>query len=80
MALEELTDAQQAELTVERIRKQKSFKIAMVGVGVVDKRRAIKELKAGSDTGRALVEIEKRMLKRILAKARSAVNSAGPRQ
>lgn len=65
----ELSPPQQAQLTAERIRRQRRFKIGMVGAGVIDKKRAIAEVKANTHVGRTLVEIEQRTIRMLKEKA-----------
>jgi hypothetical protein len=69
--LSDLTEAEQAELTAERIRGQRTFRIELVGVGVLDKERAIAEVRALSSAGRTLIEIEKRALRMVIEDART---------
>jgi hypothetical protein len=61
-----LTPDQREELTIRRIKAQPEFQLAMVGAGIVDKKRAIEELKAHSDIGRILTEIEQRVIQNLL--------------
>jgi hypothetical protein len=68
--LKDLTDTEQADLTAERIRRQKTFEIGLIGVGVLDKERAIAEVKANSPAGRTLMAIEKKILEMVLEAAR----------
>lgn len=65
LSLGELSPQQRVDLVVKRIEQQPDFKIAMVGAGVVDKDRAIAEVKAQSKVGRALMEIEQRVLNNL---------------
>lgn len=61
-----LSPEKRAELTVKRIEAQPEFEVAMVGGGIVDRERAIREVKAHSDIGRVLVEIEQRVVQNLL--------------
>lgn len=66
----QLTQEQRAELTTARIRRQRRYKMGMVGAGLIDKKRALAEVKAQSEVGRTLTEIELRtieMLKEMAA-------------
>ena len=57
--LVELSDDQLAELVVSRLEMEApDFQLAMMGVGIIDKARAIAEVKARSTIGRYLIEIE----------------------
>lgn len=65
-SLASLSPEKRAELTVKRIEAQPEFEVAMVGGGVVDRERAIQEVKAHSEVGRVLVEIEQRVVQNLL--------------
>src|SRR5688572_14434846 len=65
----QLSPADQAKLVVARIEKQPKFELAMVGAGVVDKERAVKEVNAQTPVGRTLIEIEQRTIARVMKKA-----------
>ncbi|HAF12349.1 MAG TPA: hypothetical protein DHU55_05965 [Blastocatellia bacterium] len=69
MSLSELSQEQRAELVAKRIEAQPNFQIAMIGAGVLDKQRAIAEVMSYSKIGRALVEIEQKMINHIVKKA-----------
>ncbi len=60
---------QQAKLVAERIERQPEFELSMIGPGVVDKQRAIQEVRANTAVGRTLIEIEQRMISRMLKRA-----------
>ena len=62
MSLAQLSPEQRAELVAERIARQPKFRLAMIGAGVVDKDRAISEVKAQTEIGRALMEIEQNVI------------------
>jgi hypothetical protein len=66
MSLSTLSPEKRAELTVKRIEAQPKFEVAMIGGGIVDKERAIKEVKAQTDIGRVLTEIEQRVIQNLL--------------
>ena len=68
--LAQLTLDQQAELTAERIKRQPKYKMGMVGFGVLDKERAIAEVKGQTEVGRTLVEIENRTLRMLIEMAK----------
>jgi len=69
MSLSELSPEQRTELVAKRIEAQPNFQIAMIGAGLLDKQRAIAEVKSYSKIGRALVEIEQKMINHIVNKA-----------
>lgn len=61
-----LSPEKRAELTVKRIEAQPKFELAMIGGGLVNKERAIEEVKAQTDIGKALTEIEQRVINSLL--------------
>ncbi len=66
LSLASLGPDKRAELTVKRIEAQPEFELAMIGGGMVSKERAIEEVKAQSDVGRVLTEIEQRLINNLL--------------
>lgn len=66
LSLASLSPEKRAELTVKRIEAQPEFEVAMVGGGIVDKGRAIEEVKAQTDIGKVLTEIEQRVIRNLL--------------
>ena len=58
------------QLVVARISRQPKFKLGMVGVGLLDKKRAIGEVQMGTAAGKTLVEIEQRVVQHFLDAAR----------
>lgn len=66
LSLSSLSPEMLADLTVQRIEAQKAFELAMIGAGMVDKTRAVREVKAQSDVGRLLTEIEQRVIRRLI--------------
>ncbi len=69
MSLSQLTPEQRAELVAERIARQPRFQLAMVGAGVVDRDRAISEVKGQTEIGRALMEIEQNAIHLLIEAA-----------
>jgi hypothetical protein len=65
VSLAEVTPQQRADLVVKRIEQQPDFNLQMVGAGTIDKDRAIAEVKAQSDIGKRLIEIEQRVLNNL---------------
>jgi hypothetical protein len=76
LSLAALTPEKKAELTCQRIEAQPTFELAMLGAGVVTKERAIEEVKAHTDVGRVLMEIEQRVINSLLAAATVAPKKA----
>ncbi|HBB86858.1 MAG TPA: hypothetical protein DC047_04520 [Blastocatellia bacterium] len=69
MTYSELTPEQRAELVAKRISEQPKFQIAMLGAGLLDQKRAMAEVKAQTAIGRALMEIEQRVINHQVNKA-----------
>jgi hypothetical protein len=69
ISLAQLTPVQRAELVAERIARQPKFQLAMLGAGVVDQERAISEVKAQTEIGRALMEIEQNAIHMLVEAA-----------
>jgi hypothetical protein len=65
VSLAEVTPQQRADLVAKRIERQPDFNVQMVGAGTIDKNRAIAEVKAQSDIGKRLIEIEQRVLNNL---------------
>ena len=65
----DLTDDHWARLTVERLREHPSYEIAVFGVGVVDQEQAIDEVSKQTDLGKVLMEVEERMIKRLVKRS-----------
>ncbi|MDE0427740.1 MAG: hypothetical protein OXN25_23025 [Candidatus Poribacteria bacterium] len=66
----QLTSEQQSELVAERIRQRPKFDIGILGLGVLSKKRAINEVQARMRIGRTLIEVEQRMIARLIERAR----------
>jgi len=69
-SLGELTEDQRAELVAKRIEAQPNFSVSLLGIGTIDKPRAIAEVKARSKIGKALIEIEQRVLNDLFKRAK----------
>jgi hypothetical protein len=69
MTYSELSPEQRAELVAKRISEQPKFLIAMLGAGLLDQKRAMAEVKAQTAIGRALMEIEQRVINHQVNKA-----------
>jgi hypothetical protein len=72
MTYSELSAEQRAALVAKRIAQQPKFQIAMLGAGLLDQKRAMAEVKAQTSFGRALMEIEQRVINHQVAKALQA--------
>jgi hypothetical protein len=70
LSLAELTPSQRAELVAQRIEHQENFEVAMIGAGIVNRERAIAEVRARTKVGRTLIEIEKRMIDHTIRRAK----------
>ena len=73
--LSELTLEQRAELVAERLALQPTIELAMIGAGMIDKQRAITEVKGKTKVGRLLIEIEHQMIRNLLEQTQTAVKS-----
>ena len=69
MTYSELSPDQRSALVAKRIAQQPKFQIAMLGAGLLDQKRAMAEVKAQTSIGRALMEIEQRVINHQVAKA-----------
>lgn len=68
--LSELTLEQRAELVAQRLALQPNIELAMIGAGIINKERAITEVKGKTKVGRLLMEIEQQMIRNLLERAR----------
>ena len=57
---------QEAELVERRIAYRPDFKVAMIGIGMVDQERAIQEVQKQTSAGLTLIDIELRTIARII--------------
>lgn len=65
-SLPELTEDQRVNLVLARLRNEpETFRIGMIGPGVIDKTRAIAEVEARSRIGRTIIEVEQNLLLRL---------------
>ena len=69
MTYSELSPDQRSALVAKRIAEQPKFQIAMLGAGLLDQKRAMAEVKAQTSIGRALMEIEQRVINHQVTKA-----------
>lgn len=70
MQLTDLTLEQRAKLVAKRLELQPSIELAMVGAGMIDKTRAIKEVKRKTKVGKLLIEIEHQMIANLIEQAK----------
>ena len=66
----QLTPEQQSELVAERIQQRPNFDIGILGLGILSKKRAINEVRARTRIGCTLIEVEQRMITRLIKRAR----------
>lgn len=57
---------QEAELVEKRIAYRPDFKVAMIGIGIVDQERAMQEVRKQTPAGRTLINIELRTIARVI--------------
>ncbi len=70
MQLTDLTLEQRARLVAKRLELQPSLELAMVGAGMIDKARAITEVKNKTQVGKLLIEIEQQMIANLIEQAK----------
>ena len=69
LSFSSLSDDQRADLAAKRIQKQPIFEIATIGAGVVNKERALDEVRSKSKLGRTLIQIETRVITHLIDEA-----------
>ena len=57
---------QEAELVEERLAHRPNFKVAMIGIGIVNQERAMQEVRKQTPAGRTLINIELRTIARVI--------------
>jgi hypothetical protein len=77
MQLTDLTLEQRAKLVAKRLELQPSIELAMVGAGMIDKRRAINEVKKKTQVGKLLIEIEHQMIANLIEQAKKHGATSG---
>jgi hypothetical protein len=75
LGVAQLSLDQRAELTAERIERQPKFELAMVGHGIVTKTEALSAVRARSEVGKLLIEIETRLIHSLVERAKKAKTS-----
>ena len=68
-SLVQLTPEQQSELVAERIQQRTEYDMGILGLGVLDKKRAINEVRARTPIGCTLIEVEQRLIERLIERA-----------
>jgi len=63
----ELEESQRAEITAKRIELQPKFNLGLIGRGVLSKEEAISEVKEKTRIGRRLIDIENRLVTKLIA-------------
>ncbi|MBS1786338.1 MAG: hypothetical protein JST85_01370 [Acidobacteria bacterium] len=63
----ELETEQRADITAKRIELQPKFNLGLIGTGTVSKEQAIEEVKSRSRIGLRLIDIENRLLTKLMA-------------
>lgn len=79
LSLGEITDQKMAELVAKRIEAQPRFKIATIGMGVINKKQALEEVRAQSPIGRNLMEIEQILISSLFEHAKKMGRKNGKR-
>ena len=64
-----LTPDQRAEVAARRIEMQPDYEIATIGAGVVNKERAVDEVRTQTKLGRRLTQIETRVIMHVIDEA-----------
>lgn len=64
-----LSPEKQSELVAERIRQSPEFDVGILGQGIVDKQHAIDEVQKRTSIGRALIDVEQRMIRMLIKRA-----------
>ena len=74
--LAELSLEQRADLVAKRLELQPQVDLAMIGAGVIDKSRAITEVKNRTKVGKLLIEIEHQMIRNLIEQSQKATARA----
>lgn len=69
LQLSDLSLERRAELVARRLELQPQINLAMIGAGMIDKSRAIIEVKNRTKVGKLLIEIEHQMIRNLLEQA-----------
>ncbi|MFN2491267.1 MAG: hypothetical protein ABR501_00095 [Pyrinomonadaceae bacterium] len=77
MQLSDLNLDQRAELVIKRLELQSQIDLAMIGAGIIDKPRAITEVKNKTKVGRLLIEIEHQMIRNLIQQSQKTKAASG---
>src|SRR6185369_6543282 len=69
LSFSSLSPEQRTELAAKRIEMQPDYEIATIGAGVVSKERAVEEVRAQTELGRKLAQIETRVIMHLIDEA-----------
>ena len=64
-----LSDDQRADLAAKRIEMQPDYEMATIGAGIVNKERAVDEVRTKTKLGRRLAQIETRVIMHLIEEA-----------
>jgi hypothetical protein len=64
-----LSDEQRTELAAKRIEMQPDYEMGSIGAGIVNKQRAIEEVRSNTKLGRRLAQIETRVITHLIDEA-----------
>lgn len=76
--LSELSLEQRADLVAKRLELQPQFDLAMIGAGMIDKARAITEVKNRTKVGKLLIEIEHQMIRNLIEQSQKVKRPTSP--
>ena len=65
-----LSVEKQSELVAERIKQSPKFDVGILSHGIVNKARAIEEVQKRTPIGRVLIDVEQRMIRMLIERAR----------
>lgn len=71
--LAELSLEQRADLVAKRLELQPQIDLAMIGAGMIDKSRAITEVKNRTKVGKLLIEIEHQMIRNLIEQSQKSI-------
>lgn len=66
LSLSSLNPNQKARITAERLRRKPELKLAVLGVGEIDKERAIAEVEAQTPLGLSLIEADQYVIQKLI--------------
>ncbi len=71
LSLSSLNPTQQAKITVERLKSKSEVKVGMIGGGMIDKERAIAEVKALSPLGQVFINSQQHIIDILIEEVES---------